>query len=346
MHDIIFGSSKTAPQESLAHQVLVILTSSTNPLRGWKTYLPLGGYLTSQLQKMRERKHIPPMGTSAISLQGFPTNTAKQICLFFQILLQLLKPIAKMLDSTCVGGHGNHLCASRHGVLSLLFWAHEAVEGRLEPYIWRSTEVSGWGPPKDFRSQLTPKLKCTMVCSEGQTVQFLSTQTRQFTGNCSSHLGPFPFITMAFNDPICCRRMRSSPIRVAHVEAPGLPLCPTYSICDPPARTPLTHQLWLCIHFPISHPRSWSSLGQRMRSGLSISPLPEPREKPREEGRTALWRAGHVASMSESCEQTLTGSGQKSNGSSATSPQGPSCTVLVRWDFLPQSRVENGNWEE
>lgn len=200
MHGIIFASSKTAPQESLAHQVLVILTSSTNPLRGWKTYLPLGSYLTSQLQKMRERKHIPPMGTSAISLQGFPTNTAKQICLFFQILLQLLKPIAKLLDS-CVGGHGNHLCASWHRVLSLLFWAHEAVEDRLEPYIWRSTEVSEWGPPKDFRSQLTPKLKCTTVCSEGQTVQFVSIQTRQFTGNCSLHLGAISFHYYGFQWP-------------------------------------------------------------------------------------------------------------------------------------------------
>lgn len=81
---------------------------------------------------------------------------------------------------------------------------------------------------------------------------------------------------MAFNDPICCKRMRSSPVRVAHVEGPGLPLCPTYSICDTPARTPLTHPLWLCIHFPISHPRSWSSLGQRMQSEIRVIYQPPP----------------------------------------------------------------------
>lgn len=147
MQGIILRSLKTSLQESLAHQVLVgiNLTSSTNPLRGWKTYLPLGGCLTFQLQKMRESTSRP-WAYLPFPYKAFLQTLLNKSACFFKFSFKLLQPTVTMSES-CVGGHGNHLCASWHGVFSWLFWVHEAAEDRLEPYVWRSAEVSEWGPP-------------------------------------------------------------------------------------------------------------------------------------------------------------------------------------------------------
>lgn len=124
---------------SLALQVLlnINLTFSINSLREWKTHISLGGCLTCQLQGKREGTGMSLLpALNASSLQSHPTNTVTTNLLVFQTLLQLPKPTAKMLESSCVGG--------------LLFWACYVAgdrPGHLCPEKL-SMDVSGWWLPK------------------------------------------------------------------------------------------------------------------------------------------------------------------------------------------------------
>lgn len=94
----------------------------------------------------------------------------------------MLKPIARMLESSCVDGHGNHQGVSWHEVFPLLFWECQAAGTDQSPVFgdvkYRCFQMIA---PKGFRSQLIPKLNWDMVRSAGQTEKFVSTQARQRT---------------------------------------------------------------------------------------------------------------------------------------------------------------------